>query len=367
MMTREPLYTPGKTGRYHRCLLLNKQLIFSRYLTIKDTVMLQARLVFSLYSRQLRLSCGALLICGWSSASLAETFVLPPQDSDVVGEVHVIKARYEDTLSDIARRYNVGYNEIVLANPGVDPWLPGEGREINLPTQYVLPNAPREGVVVNIPEMRLYYYPKIQPGQKAVVVTYPISVGKMDWNTPLGVTKITAKTEKPSWTPPESIRKEHADRGDFLPKVVAPGAGNPLGKHALRLGLGSYLIHGTNNPYGVGMRVTHGCVRLYPEDIAQLFERVAIGTNVHFVNQPYKAGWRDGVLYIESHPPLEEELAGYTVSRTPVIKAILSVESREGAVVDWSKTMQVAEARNGVPTAISSRANDVVALSFVGK
>src|SRR5690606_23077417 len=172
----------------------------------------------------------------------AAEYVLP-KEHDMIGEVQRITARHEDTFVKIGRRYGVGYEELKLANPTVDAWLPGEGTEVVVPTRFVLPRAPREGIVVNIAELRLYYFPKDQPEK---VHTYPISIGRMDWGTPLGTTTVVAKNENPSWYPPASIRKEHADRGDFLPAVVPPGPANPLGKHALRLGLPGYLIHGTN-------------------------------------------------------------------------------------------------------------------------
>src|SRR5690606_33955537 len=219
----------------------------------------------------------------------AAEYVLP-KEHDVIGEVQRITARHEDTFVSLARRYGVGFEELKLANPGVDAWLPGEGTEVVVPTRFVLPRAPREGIVVNVAELRIYYFPKDQPDK---VHTYPISIGRMDWGTPIGTTTIVAKNENPSWYPPESIRKEHAERGDILPAVVPPGPSNPLGKHALRLGLPGYLIHGTNRPSGVGMRVTHGCIRMFPEDVEALFGRVPIGTRVQIVNQPFKLGWNE--------------------------------------------------------------------------
>ena len=236
----------------------------------------------------------------------AETLPVPPSDVDLVGQVRVVVARHEDTLLDIARRGGLGYTEIKMANRGLDPWMPGEGVQVVLPTQHILPEAPREGIVINLPEMRLYYYPSAQ-GDFRQVVTYPISIGRYDWRTPLGVTRITQKVPNPSWTPPESIRIEHAAKGDILPPVVPAGPDNPLGQFALRLGVPGYLIHGTNKPYGIGMRVTHGCLRLYPEDIAALFQQVAPGVAVNFVNQPYKIGQAFGITYLEVHHPLKEE------------------------------------------------------------
>ena len=175
----------------------------------------------------------------------------------------------EDTLPDIARRFNLGYEEIARANPGVDPWVPGEGREIVLPTQFVLPAAPREGLVINLAQLRVFYFPKVKEGEPQTVITHPIGIGKVGWQTPEGSTKVTGKRTNPTWFPPASVRKEHKEAGDPLPSKVPPGPDNPLGAHMMTLGWPSYLIHGTNKPYGVGLRSSHGCIRFYPEDIAR--------------------------------------------------------------------------------------------------
>ena len=239
------------------------------------------------------------------------------QGQELVGETQLIFARHENTFSAIGRQYNLGYEEMRSANPGVDQWLPGEGTPIYLPTQSILPETPREGIVVNVPAMRLYYFAiekgttekAAAPGAPAVlkVTSHPIGIGVEGWATPFGEAKVTQKVKDPVWYVPASIRKEHAERGDPLPSVVPPGPENPLGEYALTLSLPSYLIHGTNKPAGVGMRSSHGCIRLYPEDIEALFQRVPRGTAVRIVNQPVLAGWRDGQLYLEVHPPLAEE------------------------------------------------------------
>lgn len=244
---------------------------------------------------------------GLITVNHAEEFILPPPDIDVVGKLRLITAKQEETLLDIARDYGVGYNEITKANPSIDPWLPGEGTPIVVPTRYVLPNVPRKGLVLNLPEMRIYYYPKPKNGESPKVITYPVGIGRMDWETPRGLTSITEKKKNPTWTPPASIRAEHAAEGDILPAVVPAGPDNPLGTRALRLGLPSYLLHGTNKPYGVGMRVSHGCVRLRREDIEALFEIVNVGDRVNIINQPLKIGHFGGALFMEFHQPLEED------------------------------------------------------------
>src|SRR5215510_11617516 len=250
-------------------------------------------------------------------AALETRHVELAKGQELVGETQLIFARYENTFSAIGRQYNLGYEEMRSANPGVDQWLPGEGTPIYLPTQSILPEAPREGIVVNVPAMRLYYF-TIEKGKtdKATgqtapdvlkVSTHPIGIGVEGWATPFGEAKVTQKVKDPIWYVPASIRKEHAELGDPLPSVVKAGPDNPLGAYALTLSLPSYLIHGTNKPAGVGMRSSHGCIRLYPEDIEALFQRVPRGTAVRIVNQPVLAGWRDGQLYLEVHPPLAEE------------------------------------------------------------
>jgi L,D-transpeptidase ErfK/SrfK len=246
---------------------------------------------------------------GWRAEELpidSQRFVLAP-GVDVVGEVQVIRARHEDTFVDIARAYDLGFDELEQANPDVDPWLPGAGTRIILPTQFVLPDGPRTGIVLNIGVKRLFYFPVPAPGEPAVVVTHPVGIGREGWGTPVGLTRISSKVKDPVWVVPASIRKEHAEAGDPLPARVPAGPDNPLGHRALRLALPSYLIHGTNRPAGIGMRVSHGCIQLYPEDIETLFDQVAVGTPVRIVNQPQKLGWLRGNLYLEAHPPLEDD------------------------------------------------------------
>ena len=245
---------------------------------------------------------------------ISDRFVLSPagdmagdRDGDVVGEVQVIRARYEDTFVDIARSYDLGFDELVDANPGVDPWLPGAGTLVVLPTRFILPDAPRDGIVLNIGTKRIFFYPKVAAGESPVVITHPVGIGRDGWATPIGTTTVVAKVKDPVWTVPPSIRKEHAEAGDPLPAQVGAGPDNPLGAFALRLGFPSYLIHGTNKPSGIGMRVSHGCVQLFPEDIESLFSEVAVGTPVRIVNQPRLVGWQAGNLYLEVHPALEDD------------------------------------------------------------
>ncbi len=234
-------------------------------------------------------------------------FSFDPARDDVVGTLQIITAGKDDTLSDIARRFNLGYEEIVSANPHVDPWLPGTGTKIVIPTQFVLPDAPRQGIVINLAAMRLFYFPKAKPGEPQKVVTHPVGIGRVQWKTPEGVTRVASKKENPAWIPPLSIRKEHAENGDPLPAIVPPGPDNPMGTHVLKLDWPSYAIHGTDKPPSIGLRGSHGCLRMYPEDIVGIYNDVPVGTPVHVVNQPRLLGWRDHKLYLQTYTILEDD------------------------------------------------------------
>ncbi len=286
-------------------------------------------------------------LLAWAAGAGAGEYALSG-DSDVVGQIQVIQARYEDTFVQLARRHNIGYEELRDANPDVDPWLPGEGTEVVLPTQFVLPQAERRGIVINVPELRLYYFPD---GER--VLTHPISIGRRDWRTPLGRTTVITKAANPTWYPPQSIRDEHAARNDFLPAVVPPGPDNPLGLFALRLGIPGYLIHGTNKPAGVGMRVTHGCIRMFPEDIETLFASVAPGTPVQIVNQPFKFGWGDDGLYLEAHAPLDEEVTAGMWSATDLTRAFIAVTEQRDVQLNWRSAERVMEGARGIPESVS--------------
>lgn len=283
----------------------------------------------------------------------AARFSMPAPGNDLIGEPQWVKASRDETLLDIARRYDLGQEEIRLANPDVDRWLPREGDPVWIPSQFILPDAHREGLVLNLPEMRLYHFHPAAKGTSATVDTYPASVGRMDWKTPLGETRVIRKQRNPAWYPPESVKQEAAAKGEQVPDVVPPGPNNPLGAYALRLGLPGYLIHGTNKPYGVGMRVTHGCVRLLPEDIEELFGQVHVGTTVQILNQPVKTGWQDGVLYIEVHPPLDEDhIAQKDLLRFTLERVYAELQIRP-AVLNGQALRQAVENPLGIPVAVS--------------
>ncbi len=287
-----------------------------------------------------------------SGAVQAKTYVMSEAGDSLIGEVAYTKAELTDTLLDIGRRYGFGYFDMKLVNPDVDTWLPGDGQDIVIPSQFILPHAPRVGIVMNVPEMRLYYYPPKKQNQPQEVITYPLGVGREGWNTPYINTKIVEKKKNPNWYPPESIRKEHEEAGDPLPKIVRAGPDNPLGNYAMRLGQPEYLIHGTNKPYGVGMRVSHGCIRLYPEDIEALFLNVSLKTPVRIINQPYKIGVKDDVIYLEAHPFLEEDAEKFENNLTSVVSMLVQFADDRDYEIDWATAYEAINKPTGLPVVI---------------
>jgi len=318
-------------------------------------------------------NCIVMLLLALPAA--ATIYDLPQEGEDVVGAISSVTATYDDTLVDIARRHGLGYQDIVRANPDVNVWLPGEGTEVILPTRFVLPPGPRTGLVLNLAEYRMYYFPEPREGETAKVHTYPMSIGRMDWETPLGRTKIVAMAKNPAWYPPQSVRDEHAADGDPLPRIVPPGPANPLGSRALRLAIPGYLIHGTNRPAGVGMRVSHGCIRMFPEDIEFLFDHVRVNTSVRIIDVPVKIGWEGEALVVEIHPLLEipqppvaasarqiEELdadveipAVESVSKDPlthVTEQFVAVTAERAGQLDWDLIEALVERSNGIPEVV---------------
>jgi L,D-transpeptidase ErfK/SrfK len=288
-------------------------------------------------------------------------FQISPSDGDLVGAVQKTTIGADDTLPDIARRFDVGYEELLLANPGVDPWLPGVGREVVVPTQFVLPTSIREGVVVNVAAMRIFYFPPHKRGEPQLVYTHPIGIGKVGWKTPEGTTRIISRQKDPVWVVPKSVRDEHAESGEKLPDRVPAGPDNPLGQYMFRLGWPSYLIHGTNKPYGVGMRSSHGCMRLYPEDIAVFFDLIPIGTKVTVVNQPYLFGWRDHILYLQSYAVLEDDSRDWNTHRKRLLDHLLNPRAHpemtrrihnDDQQIDWQRVGDLARSPRALPVPV---------------
>jgi L,D-transpeptidase ErfK/SrfK len=313
----------------------------------------------------------ASLVLALPGALLAEQFELPPDGNDVIGAITVVTARADDTLLDIARRHGLGYEDIVRANPDVDTWLPGEGTEVLLPTRYVLPSGPRKGVVLNLAEYRMYYFPEPKDREQPVVMTYPMSIGRMDWETPLGMARVVSKVTNPTWYPPESVRAEHAADGDPLPRMVPPGPKNPLGGFAMRLSIPGYLIHGTNRPAGVGMRVTHGCIRMFPEDIQFLFDQISVDTPVRIINEPVKIGWHGDELMMEVHraldkPPIENDSGEITNEvlvedfmpqpkrniLTALTVRFVAATDKHAGELDWQRAEELLDRADGIPVPV---------------
>ncbi len=285
----------------------------------------------------------------------AERYRLPSNGGSIIGQLGIISTQEDDTFIKLARRFQLGYQELVIANPNIDPWLPGEGTQVVIPTRYILPDAKREGMVLNLAEMRLYYYPGKKSSEANYVYTYPISIGRGGWDTPHTLTKIIAKSKNPTWYPPESIRKEHEEKNDPLPVSVPPGPDNPLGDYALRLALPGYLIHGTNEPRGIGMKVTHGCIRLHPNDIESLFSRVSIDTPVAIVNQPYKLAWHEGSLYAEMHPNEGDETGTNSRYLTEFVRAIIAATKiNKDYKVNWKLANRLAKNKSGLPVVVGA-------------
>lgn len=278
-------------------------------------------------------------------------FSLDPADpSTVVGAPKGYTFAKGDTLYDVARHLGLGINEVTDAYPDLDLWIPPEGESVAFSTWWVLPESDDRGVVVNIPEMRLYYFPQSEKRGPRTVITYPVGLGRDDWRTPTGKFKVTEKTVDPIWVIPDSIRDEHMrERGD--PRKVIPGgdSANPLGHYRIRLSLPLYGIHGTNIPWGVGMQVSHGCIRLYPEDIERLFSIVAVGTPGEILYQPVKIGVRDGEIYVEAH----QDIYATGLDYMEAARSILRDKGWEN-LVDWGRLTEVLQRRSGVPTAISA-------------
>lgn len=261
-------------------------------------------------------------------------------EGNVIGWPMTYQVRPDESLLEIARRADLGYDEITAANPGVDPFVPDTGSWIVLPTRWILPDVPiRKGIVINLAEMRLFLFPG---GRSGTILTFPIGIGDQGKDSPLGTFTVVGKMKNPPWHVPESIRRERPD----LPAVVPPGPDNPLGSHALRLSDRSLLIHGTNRPWGIGMRSSHGCIRLYPEDIPVLYRAVPRGTSVAIVNQPVKATVVKGRVYLEVHD--------YTDGKGLYGKAMKVVEAKRLAGrVDPRKIRKAAREKKGIPVDVT--------------
>lgn len=292
-----------------------------------------------------------IVTAGCMSAAWAKRFDLPSPGNDMIGEIRYAVVQKGDNFGSLAQKYDIGYYELIEANPDMDPEHPRVGATIVLPERHILPNVPRVGIVVNLAEMRLYYFPKGQ----SEVWTYPAGIGQMGWMTPLGHYQVLDKMAEPTWYVPDSIRDFRASQGVLLPKVVKPGPDNPLGHFAMRLSWTTYLIHGTNDPTGIGRRSTSGCMRLYPWDIEQLFGMVPKGTPIQIINDPYKIGWNNNKLYLEVHVPLQEDTKNSLIQDfTPLTKQVAELTAHKPARIDWKQAFELARAQEGIPQVIGN-------------
>ncbi|WP_455206864.1 L,D-transpeptidase family protein [Kaarinaea lacus] len=290
-----------------------------------------------------------LLAAGVSRASI---FLLPANGDNVVGALQFQVVSGTETLLDIARRYNIGYNEIVAANPEINPWVPDSRKRVIIPSQFILPPKPWEGVVINLPEMRLYYFPPITQFSDQRVITVPLSIGKINWSTPTGNFYVKEKIKHPSWTVPESIVTEHGLERYGNRRIIPPlDEENPLGAYAILLNETGYLIHGTNKPFSIGRRVSHGCLRLYPEDIEQLFDYVERNMPVRIINQPYKVGIRQNTIYVETHKVLDEDVNRRGMNMTPIVQEVIRQTSGIKVPTDaWRHLDRIISDASGLPT-----------------
>ena len=296
-----------------------------------------------------KMMVGMLSVC-LSAAVIAADHVLDSPEQQVVGSVYTLDAVFEDTFADLGETHGFGFLEMQATNPGVDPWLPGEGTSIRMPGQHILPDTPRSGIVINLPEYRLYHY----PAAGGAVSTWPVGIGREGWSSPIGETRVARKEANPSWYPPQSIREEHAAAGDPLPAVVPPGPDNPMGPFKMNLAMSGYVIHGTNKPFGIGMRVSHGCFRMNNQDVTELFPQVPVGTAVTIVNQPYKLGVHANQLYLEVHTPLDEHGFPSSLDKQAAIQELFQARSElvEGYRLDWKKIRDMVYAEDGIPAVI---------------
>ncbi len=309
-----------------------------------------------LVSRLTRFLLAVCLIAAAGAAGARESVIVsagqPP--SDIVGEIVESYTWTEDTLLDIARADGLGLLEVMAANPGVDRWLPGKATFIVLPSAHILPDAPRKGIVINLAELRVYFF-----AGDGEIHTFPIGVGRGGFSTPTGKTRVVRRRAHPDWYPTKNARREDPE----LPARVLAGPDNPLGEYALYLGWPTYLIHGTSKPWGVGRRVSRGCIRLYPEDIEWLFQKVKVGTPVTVVDQAVKYGRKNGDLYVEVHPnhaQLDqiEETGEMEFEETPdQTDRVLTVASPEEIPrIDWVAVDRAFSERRGLPVRITRAA-----------
>lgn len=294
------------------------------------------------------LTIGTMVVSSTVPAQ-ALTFDLPDNDATVVGSIKESSTVLGDSLVSVARRYDLGYVELLEANPDLkaSQKLPSKA-PVMLPTEFILPDAPHRGLVINVAELRLYFYP---PDTRQVM-TFPVGIGRQGWKTPLGQTYVASKQKDPTWHVSSTIKAARLQEGVVLPDQVLPGPDNPLGGYAMHLGFPAILIHGSNDASGIGRRSSSGCIRMQPEAIESFFDLVAVHSAVTVVNQPIKVGWRDNDLYVEVHEPLQDEQGHNTDLKSEVRQLVEKAIVLRPATVDWSAAEKAAEQQVGYPIKI---------------
>ncbi len=330
---------------------------------------LSVRLKQSLYVSKLIIRCLSvgLFIAFLSTQAHAATFTLPENGDNVVGRIEVITLQNPDTtLLDIARHFDISREEIKRANPDVSLWVPNIGSTILIPKQFILPDTPQEGIVINIAQRRLFYYPPANKDDPARVITYPVSIAREGWHTPTGLTSIVAKHRDPSWFVPKSIKEEHFISGEEdFPSYFPPGPDNPMGMLAMQTGFRGIYIHGTNKPWGIGLRVSHGCIHLYPEDAAEIFSMIEVGTSVRVINEPILIGSLGANIYLSSYSQVDNSEIGYSSASlaSSIVFNYVSNHQFDIQYIDWDRMQKVAAAQQNLPIPItmwSSNLEDIL-------
>lgn len=298
-----------------------------------------------------RIFTALVLTCALPSITYAAVYDMPKPGNDIIGDYYVIEARSGETLVSIGENYDIGLHEMLEANPNVNPQHLRDGQKIVIPTAYILPEF-RQGIVINLAELRLYYFDNANNR----VYTYPVGLGRKEWRTPTAEAKVSNKVTNPVWHVPESIRDFVFEQtGKVLPDAMPPGPENPLGKYALYLTLSGYLIHGTNQPWSVGKLISSGCIRLHNADMAELYPLAKIGDPVYIIHHPYKAGWKDGTLFLEAHVPvtIDDKLGKLNIlSINQTMKAYLKDNRYQ---IDWHLVDRIIKHPNGIPNAVGTR------------
>lgn len=300
--------------------------------------------------RKLKLILMSLSLGIFAPTVFATNYNLPSGDSNIIGEIQYVYTDGSQTLGNVAKQYDVGFNQMSDANNGLTRIT--SGTRLQVPGAHILPPLPRKGIVINLSEMRMYYYP---PGSD-VVKTYPIGIGKVGKTIPLAQTRIVRKVVNPVWIPPQDIREFNQKQGIELPAMMPAGPDNPLGPYAIYLGVPTYLIHSTIFPESVGRRASFGCIRMHEDDIKDFFPIVTPGTSVAIIDQPTKVGWFNNQLYIEAHSPLEE--SQQTANHNNVVTLVADAIPKDSAtLIDWQMVEYLSKERDGVPHEIGFRAN----------